>query len=308
MKTNYRMKTIKTGLAVFAMALSFTFVSAQTEDVLVTDNIRTITTNVYAGGPITIESGVQSVEGTTFKIQATLTPNSALSGASAFIESNGSNRYGVDGAGIEGDNVESIETSNLTVIDFDPGTTSYTVADISDLHFTGITLFNSNNALDQIVFDIVGGSNPGNFNIGVTATRAPTITFGDPYTNAAAVETTVGSTTGVTAFTMSNGTTDAADAYQIIGTNWALTFKKDLSLSVNDVIKKGALSIYPTVVENTFTVSKAFETLQLFDITGKTVRTFSATDALEVSGLVSGLYIVKIQSEVGIATGRLIIK
>ena len=43
-----------------------------------------------------------------------------------------------------------------------------------------------------------------------------------------------------------------------------------------------ALTIYPTVVEDTFSVSKAFETLKIIDLTGKTVKTFDAFDALEV--------------------------
>lgn len=311
MKKNYILKTVKTGIAIFAMALSFTNANAQTEDVLISSNIRTVGSTVYAGGAFDIVTGVQTVEGTTFKIQATLTPNSTASGSAAYIESNASNRYGVDGPALDGDMVESITTSNLTVIDFDPGTTNYTVDAISDLHFTGVTLFNMNGANDQPLFTIVGGTNPGTFNIGQGAARSGTITFGAPYANGAdpVVETTVGSTTGVTAFTLTNGSTEATDSYQIIGTNWALTFTKDATLGVNDVVQKDSFSIYPTIVENTFTVNKAFETLQLFDLSGKSVKTFKSSDALEVSGLAKGLYIVKIKSEIGaISTSKMIVK
>ncbi|MGJ8744030.1 T9SS type A sorting domain-containing protein [Polaribacter sp.] len=312
MKKNYTFKTIKTGLAIFAMVFSFANANAQTEEVLISSNIRTVGTTVYAGGAIDIVTSEQTVEGTTFKIQVTLTPNSTASGSGAYIESNGNNRYGVDGASIDGDLVETITTSNLTVIDFNPGETSYTVDAISDIHFTGVTLFNMNGANDQPLFTIVGGTNPGTFNIGQGAARSGTITFGTPYTNGAdpAVETTVGSTTGVTAFTLGNGSTEANDSYQIIGTNWALTFTKDTTLGVNTINKKDdALTIFPTVTDGAFSVNKAFETLQLFDLTGKAVKTFKSSDALEVSGIGSGLYIVKIQSEVGaISTGKLIVK
>jgi hypothetical protein len=311
MKKNYTFKTIKTGLAIFAMALSFANANAQTEDVLIESNIRTTTTFVYDGGAVDIVSGEQSVEGTTFKIQATLTPTSTASGSGAYIQSTNRNRYGVDGTAIDGNLGESIVTSNLTVIDFDPGTTTYTVADISNLHFTGVVLFNVDDADDQPLFTIVGGTNPGTFNIGKAVANSATITFGTPFANGAdpVVETTVGSTTGVTAFTLSNGSTEATDSYQIIGTNWALTFTKDATLGVNDVVQKDSFSIYPTIVENTFTVNKAFETLQLFNLTGKTVKTFNSSDALEVSGLAKGLYIVKLKSETGaIATSKLIVK
>jgi hypothetical protein len=310
MKKNYTFKTIKTGLAIFAMALSFANANAQTEDVLVESNLRTITTTVYADGAFDIVTGEQSVEGTTFKIQATLTPNSTALGSAAYIQSTNKNRYGVDGTGIDGDKGESITISDLKVIDFDPGTTTYTVDAISDLHFIGVTIFASNGANDQPVFDIVGGTNPGVFNIGKAVAASATITFGDPYTNAVAVTTTVGSTTGVTAFTLSNGSTEATDSFQIIGTNWALTFTKDTTLGVETISKKDdALTIFPTITDGAFSVNKEFASIHLIDLTGKTVKTFNSSDALEVSGLAKGLYIVKLKSDLGaIATSKLIVK
>ena len=312
MKKNYTFKTIKTGLAIFAMALSFANANAQTEEVLIESNIRTITTTVYAGGAFDIVTADQTVEGTTFKIQATLTPTSTLSGSGAYIESTGRNRYGVDGTGIDGDKGESITTSNLKVIDFDPGATSYTVADISNLHFTGVVLFNVDDANDQPLFTIVGGTNPGVFNIGKAVGNSATITFGTPFTNGAdpAVDTTVGSTTGVTAFTLTNGSTEATDSFQIIGTNWALTFTKDTTLGVETISKKDdALTIFPTITDGAFSVNKEFASIHLIDLTGKTVKTFNSSDALEVSGLAKGLYIVKLKSDLGaIATSKLIVK
>ncbi|MDC1465724.1 T9SS type A sorting domain-containing protein [Polaribacter sp.] len=312
MKKNYTFKTIKTGLAIFAMALSFANANAQTEEVLIENNIRTIGLTVYDGGAFDIVTADKTVEGTTFKIQATLTPNSTALGSEAYIESTNKNRYGVDGTGIDGDKGESITISDLKVIDFDPGTTTYTVDAISDLHFIGVVIYAANGANDQPVFDIVGGTNPGTFNIGKAVGPAETITFGTPFTNGAdpAVDTTVGSTTGVTAFTLSNGSTEATDSFQIIGTNWALTFTKDTTLGVETISKKDdALTIFPTITDGAFSVNKEFASIHLIDLTGKTVKTFNSSDALEVSGLAKGLYIVKLKSDLGaIATSKLIVK
>ncbi|MGJ8762175.1 MAG: T9SS type A sorting domain-containing protein [Polaribacter sp.] len=313
MKKKYTFKTIKTGFAIFAMALSFANANAQTT-VSKTGNIR-LYSGTYDAGTVDIVSNEIAQDGVTFKLQATLTPNSTA--GSAFLAATNKHRYGVDGTTIDGDKGESIEISNLTVIDFDPGTTPYTVDAISDIHYTGVTLNAANGVGDQPLFTVVGGSNTGDFNIGQTSSAFATINFGTEFFNQAAVTAgevagsgiTVGNTTGVTSFTLANGSALATDSYQIVGTNWSLTFTQDNTLGVNDVVQKDSFSIYPTIVENTFTVNKAFKTLQLFNLTGKAVKTFNSSDALEVSGLAKGLYIVKLKSETGaIATSKLIVK
>ena len=305
MKTNYTLKTIKTGLAIFAMVFSFTFASAQVATQY-KFNLR-IAQSIYPAGPVTMISDEIALEGTTFKIQAIVTPSSTA--GSSFIESNANRRWGVDNSTIDGNLGETAVIDAISIVDFNDNGTGYTVGAISNLHFDAITLRGVNGANDDPRITVDGATNPGTFDLGQAVNTTETITFGVAWENAATTSYTVGGTDDVTSITLTTATTNFQNSYQVIGVDTAYVFTTDPNLSVEDVVKKGALAIYPTVVENTFTVNKAFETLQLFDITGKTVKTFNASDNLEVSGLRSGLYIVKIQSEVGgIATGKLIVK
>ncbi|MDB2385243.1 T9SS type A sorting domain-containing protein [Polaribacter sp.] len=312
MKKNYTLKTIRTSLAVFAMALSFNFASAQT-DVDGTTNLRTIGNTTYDPGAITIVStadiALTEANGATFKLQATVTPTSTANGTSAFIQSSASgNRWGVDNALIDGNNGESVMVTDITIIDFNANGSGYTESAISNLHFEGITFRGAQGTADNPRVT-VDGANAGTFDLGVIPQNG-LVPFGIEYTNASdpTATYTVGGTDDVTNVTLTTATTTFQNAFQVISFVAGYTFTTDPTLSVED-FQKDALSIYPTIVSNSFSVNKDFKSLQLIDLTGKTVKTFSASDALEVSGLVSGLYIVKIQSDSeGIATGRLIVK
>uniref|UniRef100_UPI004048BE4E T9SS type A sorting domain-containing protein n=1 Tax=Mariniflexile sp. TaxID=1979402 RepID=UPI004048BE4E len=314
MKTNYTLQTIKTGLVIFAMALSFTFASAQVVTVYEDAVLDPPADTVFPAGPIQLTSSEIAIEGVTFKIQVTATPG----GNATFFQSNANMILGTGTGGIndnpntfEGDEGESATINGLTVVDFNPGTTSYTVDAISDLHFHSINFRNAQHSTDQPLITVNGNGPNGPHNLGDLASNYQ-VTFGVEFTNNDIVNPpatfTVGDDSTVTEITLANGSTEANDVYNFSTLTASYTFTT-AALSVDDIIKKDALAIYPTVVENTFSVNKAFETLKIFDLTGKAVKTFSASDVLEVSGLVSGLYIVKIQSEVGgIATGRLIVK
>lgn len=312
MKKNYTFKNIKTSIAIFAMVLSFNFVSAQTE-IDGTTNLRTIGNTTYTTGAATIVStsdiALAEANGATFKLQATLTANSTANGASAFIVSSASgNRWGVDNALIDGNNGESVVVTDISIIDFNANGSGYTESAISNLHFEGITFRAAQGTADNPRIT-VNGANAGTTDLGVIPQNG-LVPFGIPYTNASdPTETyTVGGLEDVTSVTLTNATATFQNSYQIISFVTGYTFTTNTTASVDDV-KKNALSIFPTVVESTFSVNKEFKTLNIIDLTGKTVKSFNNSDVLEVSGIVSGLYIVKIQSESGgVSTGRLIVK
>jgi hypothetical protein len=315
MKKDYILKTIKTGVAIFALALSSTFASAQTATAYPTD-LKLIADNVYADGAITVTSDEIALEGTTFKIQATITPSSEA--ADPFIQTNADSLWGVNNSQFNGNLVESAVINTLSIVDFNANGTGYTESAISNLHFSGVAFVGAQGHARDNVGITVDGAAAGDYETGKTAVSETTITFGTEYFNAAATEAgstpgtgiTVGSAGDVTSITLNTGTEstsfrNAWSAGNIIAT---YTFTTNATASVDDV-KKNALSIFPTIVENTFSVSKEFETLQLYDLTGKTVKTFNSSDALEVSGLNQGLYIVKIQSATGgISTSKMIVK
>lgn len=314
MKKNYILKTIKTGIAIFAFTLSSAFVSAQTE-VDGTTNLRTIGDTTYAAGTATIVStadiAVTEANGATFKIQATLTPNSTANGASAFIQSSASgNRWGVDNSLIDGNNGESVIVSDITIIDFNANGSGYTESAISNLHFEGITFRAAQGAADNPRIT-VNGANAGTTDLGVIPQNG-LVPFGIEYTNASdpTATYTVGGTDDVTSVTLTNATETFQNSFQIMSFVAGYTFTTDPALSIDDVNTKDTkLSIFPTLVDDTFSVNKTFKTLQLFDLTGKAVKSFNTSDALEVSGLVHGLYIVKIKSEAGaVSTAKLIVK
>jgi len=320
MKKNYTLKTIKTGLAIFALTLSSAFVSAQVaKDTIV--SARTLAAGTtYESGAINLITADLNHEGVSFKIQFTVTPNSTANGADANIASNNNNRWGVDDDRFDGELGESAVLSGLTIIDFNDNGTGYTSDAISNLHFNGIQIFAASNRAEDNPTIQVDGANSGTFEIGQTTDNSTIITFGTEYFNQAAVDAgtinagegiTVGSAGDVSTITLStgSGTPTFRNEWFIISTYMKYTFTTNPALSVEDNIKKDALSIFPTIVENSFSVSKEFETLTLFDITGKTVKRYTNTDALEVSGLDSGLYLVKLKSETGaISTGKLIVK
>ncbi|WCO01268.1 alpha-amylase family glycosyl hydrolase [Psychroserpens ponticola] len=64
-----------------------------------------------------------------------------------------------------------------------------------------------------------------------------------------------------------------------------------------------SFSIYPNPVNTSFKTNKAFENLQIFDITGKLVKSFNGeftkNDAYDISDLSPSLYLVKIENKNG---------
>ncbi|MDO6737748.1 T9SS type A sorting domain-containing protein [Wenyingzhuangia sp. 2_MG-2023] len=306
MKKNY--KNVKRTLGMFATIL-ITGVSQANAQVATeyTYNLRTASDSTYVAGAITLISDEITKEGTTFKIQAIVTPSSTA--GSSYVESNASNRWGVDGATIDANLGESATINAISVVDFNANGTGYLESSISNLHFDGITVRGGDNQSVDNPSITVDGVNSGTYDIGQTVSTTETITFGVPFVNLAGESFTVGSDNDVTSITMTTADSPSfKNTYQIVGTNVSYTFTTDALLS-SENIKKDGLTIFPTVVESTFTVNKEFESLKIIDITGKTVKLFGASDSLEVTGLGSGVYIVVLDSKTeGVVTGRLIIK
>ena len=312
MKTNYTFKGIRNALAVLAIALGSTLTSAQVATEYQV-NLRTTASTDYAPGTVDIISDGLTAEGTTFKIQATITPG----GNGTFVGSSAQRRWGIGNSDtdnetttFDGNYEESAVINAITIVDFNDNGTGYTVAALSELHFDAITIRAANGANDNPRVTVDGATNAGTYDLGQLSGATETVDFGVEFMNAAGTVFTLGDTDTVSSITLANASTNFQNAYQIIGTNVAYTFTTDPSLSVNDVeADTNTFAIFPTIVDYTFSVNKEFKTLRLFDVTGKNVKTFSTSDALEVSGMSSGLYIVKLESEAGnIATSRLIVK
>jgi hypothetical protein len=114
-------------------------------------------------------------------------------------------------------------------------------------------------------------------------------------------------------FLRQDSTTETPAALQIdylrIATTWAQV--TDASLSVNDNNIAG-LKMYPNPVSNgTLYISTTANTekaIVIYDVLGKTVVNTKAVDAVNVSNLNTGVYIVKITEEGKTATRKLVIK
>ncbi|MGJ8592751.1 MAG: T9SS type A sorting domain-containing protein [Aquaticitalea sp.] len=311
MKTNYTINGIRNALAILALALGSSMATAQVATEYQV-NLRTLESTDYAPGTVDIISDELTLEGTTFKIQATITPG----GNGTFVGSSAQRRWGIGNSvtdnettTFDGNYEESATINGITLVDFNANGTGYTAAAISDLHFHALTVRAANGANDNPRITVDGASNSGTFDLGQLVGATETIEFGVAFANLAGTSFTLGDAENVSTITLANATTNFQNAYQIIGTNVSYTFTTDPNLSVAEVDGINKFSIYPTIVDQTFSVNREFKTLRVIDITGKIVKTFSATDALEVSGIDAGLYIVKLESEVGqVATSRLIVK
>ncbi|MDO6597934.1 T9SS type A sorting domain-containing protein [Oceanihabitans sp. 2_MG-2023] len=313
MKTNYTIKGIRNALAISAFVFGSSFVSAQVATEYTTNVRSDATITEYPDGAAIMVSDELTHEGTTFKIQMTVTPG----GSGTFVGATGANRrWGIGNSNdddssnnsslFEGDEGESAIIDGISIVDFDANGTGYDVGAISNLHFDALTIRGAQGNADNpsITVDVAP---VGPFELGTLSTTTTTFEFGVEFSNLGGDLFTIGDTDNVNSIALT-APSNFQNTWQIIGTNISYTFTTN-PLSIEDNELDNAFAIYPTVVENTFSVNKEFKTLQLFDITGKIVKTFHASDALNISGMHSGLYIARIQSETGgVATSKLIIK
>lgn len=113
--------------------------------------------------------------------------------------------------------------------------------------------------------------------------------------------------TGTTSINVNNVGTAipiAAGLFRIYG-NRAST------LGLDDVDRGSQFKIYPNPVNNAFYINQSVESLNIFDLTGKLVKTFkgsfSETDSFDISDLKQSIYLVKIENNHGqLLTAKLI--
>lgn len=304
MKKNY----LKVKIALIGTICAGCFVSqAQTTEVdATTDLVVAAGTYTPSSGSVTFETADLAHDGATFNLQITVTPNDTENIIAA------ADGWGVGDAAttdvratFDYQTSDNATIGSIAVVNFNRGTTSYTAASVSNLYFESVGIYASHSLRDRTGIGVNGGAVT---NLGRLPTIDEVIPFQSAYSNLAGDSFTL-SDVPVTSFFVTNQEIDhAGNRIAIASIKIAYTFTQDNALSINDeVTKDKAFNIYPTVVENEFSVNRTFKTLEIIDITGKTVKTFKASDALEVSGLHSGLYIVRLESEIGNTTSRKLI-
>jgi hypothetical protein len=324
MKKNYIFKTIKIAIVIFAIALSFTRANAQTTNVnaVITAGVPTEfddgeTYQSYLVDQVITMTATATVDGIgTFDVSFDVTPLSGqrvvrsatiwgVNPEFADVDVDGvlvptaTNEGPVFRARANGQSFTSI--GNITFSNYTGGLSA---SNITSYTFTDIEVAGANNKFDKFVYQVDGTE----YNVGKLTSNPATVNL----LTAGPVDIAEGAAlTSLTAFDIRilsdrSANTDAWSVQSItLNVDVDYTILSTETISINDT----SLKIFPTVTDGVFSVNKAFKTLQLYDLTGKIVKTFSSTDALEVTGLNQGLYIVKIQSEKGtISTRKMIIK
>ncbi|PTX60165.1 putative secreted protein (Por secretion system target) [Kordia periserrulae] len=97
-----------------------------------------------------------------------------------------------------------------------------------------------------------------------------------------------------------------AGQFRIFGNQQSILSTEEFQNTAN------TLSLYPNPASDSFKLDKQVEEVQIFDITGKQLKTFTggfdAGHSFDVSELTNALYLVKIVSNQGTATKRLLIE
>lgn len=80
------------------------------------------------------------------------------------------------------------------------------------------------------------------------------------------------------------------------GTKGILKLNGNLSLAVADNAVKSALQVYPNPATDVVTVSakKSIETINIFDLSGKKVKSFKGAEQINVSSLAKGTYLLQV--------------
>lgn len=95
-------------------------------------------------------------------------------------------------------------------------------------------------------------------------------------------------------------TTYSAATISIPAGQFRIFGNQPATLSTNDFNADTAFSIYPNPVNTSFKTNKALNRLQIFDITGKLVKSFDGdfteTDTYDISDLTQSIYLVKIEN------------
>ena len=102
--------------------------------------------------------------------------------------------------------------------------------------------------------------------------------------------------------------TGANDAQAVVRyVNVAIT--KTGTTSINDFeLNNTSVIAYPNPVTNSFNLNSSIniESVNLYNITGRLLKTFNAKDKYDISDLATGVYIAKIKTEFGTKTLRVV--
>ncbi|MDN3663921.1 T9SS type A sorting domain-containing protein [Algibacter miyuki] len=91
----------------------------------------------------------------------------------------------------------------------------------------------------------------------------------------------------------------------------ALQVPKEIALSTNDIdAQAAAISVYPNPVTNSFQLdyNKNIENVELYNVTGRLLKTFSARANYDISDLTMGIYLVNINTTSGSKTLKIVKK
>ena len=98
-------------------------------------------------------------------------------------------------------------------------------------------------------------------------------------------------------------TTYSAGSVNIPAGQFRIFGNAPATLSTEDFTTNSIFSIYPNPVNNSFKTNKALNSLQIFDITGKLVKSFDGefteSDSYDISDLTQSIYLVKIENSNG---------
>jgi glycosidase len=113
--------------------------------------------------------------------------------------------------------------------------------------------------------------------------------------------------TGTTSITVNN----VGTAIPILAGQFKVYGNRASTLSVEDVDLGSQFKIYPNPVNNAFYINKSVDEMNIFDVTGKLVKTFKGdfneNHAFDISDLKQSIYLVKIENSNGqILTSKLI--
>jgi hypothetical protein len=268
---------MKLKLLILFAFIAVTNAFAQTTD---SESLRAdASITVYPDGPANFVSGEVAIFGVTFNVQITLTPG----GDGVYIGSTATRRSGVGNnasstgtntpSTIEGDENESVTVSSIQIINFNAGTTTYSISDLADLHFESFTIRLANGADDNPRIT-VNGTNPGTFDLGQLAGGTEVLPVGVAFTNLAGTSITVGDPDNVTSLEIATATTSASNVFQFLGfavsytftpTDWtgttgavwsdATNWTNGVPLSNSDVVVPSGLTNQPVIGSTTQAVT-----------------------------------------------------
>ena len=238
----------------------------------------------------------------TFRVSVDVTPTntlsviSGISGGTSSITSwgvgNGTNANSDDiFTGSDNEWVESI--GNIQIIDFNPNGGDLSLDNVSAF-FEIITIENSQSGQDRVSLEVDGAIT----NLGKSSNNVENIDL----ELATSVE-------NITEFSIGVGNDSTTNKWSVGGITVVVDFENTpLSINEETAINK-AFKLYPNPTSNTVLFNMDSQSVKVYDIRGKLLKTDeSGSRSLDVSGLHSGIYIVKFLTKDGVLIIRKLVK